>query len=186
MEPIISYNDFNSVILDLLKTNSPSKRITILNEWLFNKHYDKSEIAIVFQYLEFQRSEKAKQGAIGGSEPKIKAKEKEVANGVLINVLNGLMDVIEANKTAPVIQAPAKPVRSLKTGTDYKHPLWVKTCTGVFCDECGAVIDGCAFRWKRNGEYTSYHPTCIPIEHQATFENVKGYRTHFCLDEKSN
>ena len=161
----------NEVILlmtALLKTNSPAKRIEATNKWAASYGYDKKSVASIVLLLQSQKSEKANQGAVGG---KSSAKNGTEQIAILRDIRDALSQSTAAKKGA-----------SKAAVQDYSLPMWAWKCSAV-CTMCGDRIDGCGFRWKRNGQYSSYHPTCIPAEYKDTFENIKGFRAHFKLDQ---
>lgn len=172
MKDAVGYKDLNELLLGLLETNSPTKRLLFLNEWLIQCDYDATALSPALELLELHRTRKANEGATGGKATKVDPHD------ALIDVIKDLKGVIKTSTTPE-----PKAARKTKTGDTYKRPCWVKTCSGVICDECSDPIDGCAFRWKRDGVYSSYHPTCIPMRDKALFEGVKGYREHFKLND---
>jgi hypothetical protein len=161
------------LFLALLKTNSPKKRIETTKKWTANNGYDDKSIEPIVQLLEAQQSDKANQGAVGGKSPVKKGAEQ-------VSILREMRDMMADGAN---VLAPGK--KSKEVGQNYVAPIWVWNCSAT-CTECGDKIEGCGFRWKRSGQYSSFHPTCIPIEHKMVFEAVKGYRNHFKLDQNLN
>jgi hypothetical protein len=168
--------DINHEILELLivllKTNSPSKRLEAVLKWANDYGYKSEVLVPITSLLEAQKAEKANQGAIGGKG--LRKVQEQCEQTAILKEMRDLM-------SQGVGLAPAKAKKTKELAQDFTSPMWAWKCSAL-CTHCGDKIDGCAFRWKKQGVYSSYHPTCIPTEHQSLFENIKGYRDYFKLD----
>jgi hypothetical protein len=170
-------DSYPNMIIQLLTTNSPKKRIGIVNDWITKYDFPLAKMQPILHHLHNQMTFKEQQGSIGGKS-KGPPSNKSADNSTEIVLLARIATLLEANQ-----KAPAATKRSKKEAQEtYLSPIWVSKCTAS-CTLCRGAIESCpAFRWKRDGLYESFHPTCIPNEHRVLFEAVKGYRSHFALD----
>jgi hypothetical protein len=179
-ETLIELDHYPAMIMQLLTTNSPKKRIEIINHWITEENFPVSKLQPILDFLEAQKSSKANEGSIGGkAKGSLQTQEEITDQTTLLSKMCGILEDIKTTNTLVVKNKRTKKEPQIT----YSSPIWVSKCQAP-CTKCKDQIDGAAFRWKRDGLYESYHATCVPTEHREVFEAVKGYRQHFQLDRQ--